>query len=296
MFFSPHHEVTPLDPALGMDGREFAWLSQRTILRRIRASGPAPHHRSPTPRWTTAWRRCSLCLRRKPTQARTVKTHRFPFRCFVSPCSLLLCVHWPSHPQWRRSLFLFRHRGQRHFDRSCLTPHVQQLRVAEHDGGLLVPSLGVELGPGWLLLMDTEPSHKAKKALECTSQAGNSSAVKTGTTHARHSKRRTHTHTHTKTDTFPHSAGIGRVIFQSACRPDLSPLHAWAWNGIKREMFTVRYRTKLKAEAARAWAAVRSWQIPERLLRDWEERPASCVAAKGVLFLNTYQQTRSHCE
>ena len=39
---------------------------------------------------------------------------------------------------------------------------------------------------------------------------------------------------------------------------------------IVREMFAVRNRITLKAETALVWAAVRSWQLLERLLRDCE--------------------------
>ena len=43
----------------------------------------------------------------------------------------------------------------------------------------------------------------------------------------------------------------------------------------------VRNRISFKAEAARVWAAVLSWQLLERLLRDEEKRGASCTAATG---------------
>ena len=71
-------------------------------------------------------------------------------------------------------------------------------------------------------------------------------------------------------------------------------LDTQAWNAIKRETFTVRNCITLKGEAARR-AAVRSWQLPERQPRDWEERLASSIAAKGAL-LSTFQQTRRSCE
>ena len=48
-------------------------------------------------------------------------------------------------------------------------------------------------------------------------------------------------------------------------------------------MFAVRGRIVLKAEAARGWAAVRSCQLPGRLLRHWEERLALRIAANMVL-------------
>ena len=44
---------------------------------------------------------------------------------------------------------------------------------------------------------------------------------------------------------------------------------------------------------ARAWAAVRSWQLPEPLLHDWEERLAS---PPEVALFSTGQHTRSNWE
>ena len=82
----------------------------------------------------------------------------------------------------------------------------------------------------------------------------------------------------TNSDTLHCSAGIGHVIVQPACSLDLNPLDLWPWNAVKREMFAVRGRIPLEAEASRAWAAVRSSQIPKRLLRDCENRFVSCVA------------------
>ena len=46
-------------------------------------------------------------------------------------------------------------------------------------------------------------------------------------------------------------------------------------------MVAVRGRVTLKAEAARAWAAVRSCQQPGRLLHDWDERLPLCIVANG---------------
>ena len=54
-------------------------------------------------------------------------------------------------------------------------------------------------------------------------------------------------------------------------------------------MFSVRNRITLEADAARAWAAVRSSQFLELLLRGWMS-PALFIAATG-----TFQQTRSNC-
>ena len=42
---------------------------------------------------------------------------------------------------------------------------------------------------------------------------------------------------------------VHRVIFQPACSPDLNPRDTWAWNAINRELFAVRNRISLKAEA-----------------------------------------------
>ena len=52
----------------------------------------------------------------------------------------------------------------------------------------------------------------------------------------------------------------------------------------KREMVAVRGRVTRKAEAARAWAAVRSCQQAGRLLHDWDERLALCIAANEGAF------------
>ena len=86
---------------LGMDGR-VCFAAATTILRRVRASGLAPSPRSRTACWTTAWRRLSPCPRRKPTQARTAKTHRrlSVTLCFISMlfvrCSPTLQASWSA--------------------------------------------------------------------------------------------------------------------------------------------------------------------------------------------------------
>ena len=68
----------------------------------------------------------------------------------------------------------------------------------------------------------------------------------------RHAKRHAHTHTHTKTDTIHPLRSASAVAFSSPhAAPGLEPLDTWAWNVIKREMFTVRNRIRFKAEA---WA------------------------------------------
>ena len=74
--------------------------------------------------------------------------------------------------------------------------------------------------------------------------------------------------THHQRPLFTTEQAAAVSFFQHACIPDFNPHYTWAWNAIKREMWAVRNRITLKAEAARAWAAVRSWQLPERLLRD----------------------------
>ena len=83
------------------------------------------------------------------------------------------------------------------------------------------------------------------------------------------------------------AAGIGRVIFQPACSPDLVPLDKWAWDAVKREMLAVRGRIALRGTAARAWAAVRSCQQPGRLLRDWRARLAFCIATTCSVHIST---------
>ena len=127
----------------------------------------------------------------------------------------------------------------------------------------ILPSLGVELGPGWVLIMDNAPSHKAKKAHAGDDHVARArpGAVQLSRQERqpRHAKR--DAHTHTETDTFHQSAGIGRVISQPACSHDLNPLDTWASNAIKREIFAVRRRISLKAEGMRTWDVVCSWQL-----------------------------------
>ena len=132
-------------------------------------------------------------------------------------------------------------------------------------------SLGADLGPGWVLAIDKGEeragvvrSHIARAML---------GAVQLSREATHNTRRNTPRRTLFTTD-------IGRFIFQPACSFDLDPLDTWAWNAIKRQMFTVRNRTSLKTEAAPAWAAVRSWRLLERLLRDWERSAWHRVAAK----------------
>ena len=92
----------------------------------------------------------------------------------------------------------------------------------------VVPSLGAEVGPGWVLIMDNAASHTAQKAFRVirsptsTSQAWSSSAVNRQDTH---STRKRHAVHEQHPDIYFHSSsGIGRVIFQPACSPDLNPV------------------------------------------------------------------------
>ena len=52
-------------------------------------------------------------------------------------------------------------------------------------------------------------------------------------------------------------------------------------------MFSVRGHIQLEAEASRAWAAVRSSQLPEWSICVIENRLASGVATKGGSFQHT---------
>ena len=79
-----------------------------------------------------------------------------------------------------------------------------------------------------------------------------------------------------------------RRHWSSHCPGRLNLLDTSAWNVVKREMVAVRGRVTLKAEAARAWAAVRSCQQPGRLLHDWDERLPLCIVANGGTFGHIY--------
>ena len=105
----------------------------------------------------------------------------------------------------------------------------------------ILPPLGVELGPGWVLIMDNAPKkahawHDAtlhepgREQFSCQDKQNTH-------THTRHAKR--DAYTHTETDTFHQSAGIGRVISQPACSSDLNPLDTWASSGRCSQFDTV---------------------------------------------------------
>ena len=82
----------------------------------------------------------------------------------------------------------------------------------------------------------------------------------------------------------PLRASTDRVFFQPACSPDPSQIDSWAWTAVKREVFAIRGSIPLKAEASLAWAAVLPFHHLERLLREGENRFASCVANKAGPF------------
>ena len=160
----------------------------------------------------------------------------------------------------------------------------------------ILPSFGAEMGQGWVLIKDNGPSHTAKKELEWYEATLHEPGEEQFSCQDRQDRHNTRQTTHTnKKNTLQHPTGIGRVIFQPTCSPDLNPLDTWAWNATKRDIFTVCNRTSLKAEAARAWAGVRSWQLVWRLLRDGEERLISCVAAKGGAFEHSSTDSRELC-
>ena len=123
---------------LGMDGR-VCFAAATTILRRVRASGLAPSPRSRTACWTTAWRRLSPCPRRKPTQARTAKTHR---RLSVTLCfnQYVVCTLLSHSSGIMVSGTVSASRG--------LTPHLQLVKVNRNEWlnmmeDFIVPSMGL---------------------------------------------------------------------------------------------------------------------------------------------------------
>ena len=130
----------------------------------------------------TAWRRCSPCIQHKPTQARTVKTHRFPIIPLVSAFN----VNQGINDSVRLSEFLafptvflvfsvvslslssgIMVSGILTASRG-LTPHLylvpsgvkintnEWLNMVED---FVVPSFGAQLGPGRVLIKDNALSH-----------------------------------------------------------------------------------------------------------------------------------------
>ena len=66
----------------------------------------------------------------------------------------------PSSRQWHFDGFSWSHAA------SPTSVKINKHERLNMTGDFIVPSLGVELGPGWVLIMDSAPSLKAKKALE----------------------------------------------------------------------------------------------------------------------------------
>ena len=117
-----------------------------------------------------------------------------------------------------------RHHGERSFDGLWLPDATcasgarwcedQRDRVAANGGGLRRAVAGNQ---GWAALgcslWTTRPLAQGEEGPCCSSQAGNSSAVKTRKTPETSHARR-HSHTSKKRSLFFHCAGIGRVIFR----------------------------------------------------------------------------------
>ena len=152
-----------------VDGRtRVCFAVATTILLRIHVCGLAPRPQRRTPWWATAWRHCSPYLLQKPTQARTVKTHRFPSSplyfavpsCFSQRLisitvrmTLQRSVKFPAVPavflvfsvvsvSLKVSSILMAHRDLTPLaarPQRCEDPHE---RVTEHDGGLQCAVMG----------------------------------------------------------------------------------------------------------------------------------------------------------
>ena len=152
----------------------------------------------------------------------------------------------------------------------------------------IVPCLAAVVFPGWLLIMDNAPSHKAKKALEwyqtMLHEAGWALFSCQDTRHTQATVKATRAPPKCTLCTTPQAL----VVSFAAYSPDLDPLDTCAWHAVRREMVAVRGRVTLKAEAARAWTAARSCQQPGRLLHDWDERLALRIAANGGAFEHIY--------
>ena len=208
---------------------------------------------------TRRWRRCLQCRRRRGTLALSI----------VNRGDLAVNVITSACYQW--FLPLCRYHGHWHSDGSARPDATFTGSHGRKDntGAWLammvftVPSLGAELGRGRRRSSGTTRPR-------CTIQAREESSQDTQDAQTPSAKRYF----------FTHPTVIGRVIVRHAHSPDLNPLDTW--NASKREMYEVRGRVALKAEAARAWAAVRAPQFPARLLRDWEDRLALCKASAAL--------------